>query len=382
MSCAGLGSASRIPGGRRWRAPIAPGLPAALLAGALLAACTAGHGTAIRRPAAAAPRAPDRNSTVVLEVMPAGYLLPAAISGEVVLPRGGNLLIAGGLTGGGASTGTVTALNPVTGQSRRVGWLAEPVHDAGGAVLAGRSLVFGGGAATSTAAIQTITARGAAAVSSQLPDARSDLAAVTIGKIAYLVGGHGSAGSAATVLATRDGIHFRVKATLPVPVRYPGVAAIGQQIWVFGGLTTAGITDIIQQVNLRTGQARVVGRMPQPRAAAAAFTLAGRIYLAGGQAPAAPWPTGTAGRAVALSTSGTVLSYDPDNGAFSVAGRLPVPVAHAAAAVVGGTAYLVGGVNGRRTVAAVTTFRLVRSTPPPRSSRSSGSSAIRARLPS
>jgi outer membrane protein assembly factor BamB len=359
VSRARLGSASRIPCGRRRRAPSAPGLPAALLAGALLAACTAGHGIATRR-AAALARAPDHNSTVVLEVRPAAYLLPAAISGEVVLQRSGNLLIAGGLTRGRASTGAVTALNPVTGRSRRVGWLAEPVHDAGGAVLSGRPFVFGGGAVASTAAIQKITAQGASAVSGRLPDARSDLAAVTIGKIAYLVGGHGIAGSAATVLATRDGIHFKVEARLPVPVRYPGVAAIGQQIWVFGGLTPARITDVIQQVNVRTGQARVVGRMPRPLEAATAFTLAGRIYLAGGQAPAAPPPTGTAGPAAALSISGTVLNYDPDNGAFSIAGRLPVPVAHAAAAVVGGTAYLVGGVNGRGAVPAVTTLRLAR----------------------
>ena len=280
-------SASRVRGGCGRRVHPASRLPAVLLAGVLLAAaCTTGHGTGTRRPAAAAlPKAAARSSAAVLEVMPAGYLLPSAVSGEVVLPFGGNLLIAGGLTRGLASTGAVTTVNPATGRARLVGRLAEPVHDAGGAVVNGRPFVFGGGAAASTAAIQAIAVHGAAAISGRLPDARSDLAGVTIGGIAYLVGGHGGAGRNATVLSTRDGIHLRIEATLPVPVRYPAVVAVGQRIWVFGGLTPAGITDVIQQVNVRTGRARVVGRMPRPLVAATGFTLAGRIYLAGGQVP-------------------------------------------------------------------------------------------------
>ena len=363
MPCDCPDSASRVHGGRGRRMHPASRLPAVLLAGVLLAAaCTTGHDTGTRRPAAAAlPKAAARSSAAVLEVMPAGYLLPAAVSGEVVLPFGGNLLIAGGLTRGRASTGAVTTVDPATGRARLVGRLAEPVHDAGGAVVNGRPFVFGGGSAASTAAIQAIAVHGAAAMSGRLPDARSDLAGVTIGDIAYLVGGHGGAGSNATVLSTRDGIHLRIEATLPVPVRYPAVVAVGQRIWVFGGLTPAGITDVIQQVNVRTGRARVVGHMPRPLVAATGFRLAGRIYLAGGQVPVTRRPTGTAGPVSARPASRTVLSYDAGDGAFSIAGRLPVPVAHAAAAVIGGTAYLVGGVDGRRAVPAVTTFRLVRS---------------------
>ena len=56
---------------------------------------------------------------MVLQVMPAPYQLPAAISREVVLPGAGGLLIAGGLTPSGASADTVTGLNPVTGATRR-----------------------------------------------------------------------------------------------------------------------------------------------------------------------------------------------------------------------------------------------------------------------
>ena len=48
-------------------------------------------------------------AAMVLQVMPAPYQLPAAMSREVVLPGAGGLLIAGGLTPSGASTDAVTS---------------------------------------------------------------------------------------------------------------------------------------------------------------------------------------------------------------------------------------------------------------------------------
>ena len=127
---------------------------------------------------------------------------------------------------------------------------------------------------------------------------------------------------------------------------------------MFGGLTSAGLTNVIQRVDLATGQAKVVGRLPRPLAAASAFVLGGRIFVAGGMTgPAAgQHGSGPAGPAVASST---VLSVDPAGATVRTAGRLPMPVAHAASAVVSGTAYLVGGTDGTRAVPAVVTLRLV-----------------------
>jgi hypothetical protein len=151
------------------------------------------------------------------------------------------------------------------------------------------------------------------------------------------------------VLATADGRHFRGVATLPVPVRYPAVAGAGTRIWVFGGQRRSGLTDAVQQVSLATGKAAVVGHLPDPVTGAAAFVLGGRVYVAGGQV----LPRGRHG----LHTSGDVLAFDPQHDAVAPAGRLPVPVANAAAAVLAGTAYLVGGNNGLRQVPAVTELR-------------------------
>jgi hypothetical protein len=55
------------------------------------------------------------------------------------------------------------------------------------------------------------------------------------------------------VLATTNGHTFMAVARLPVPVRYPAVAALGGQIFVFGGQAATGAhagtpTDVIQAV--------------------------------------------------------------------------------------------------------------------------------------
>jgi DNA-binding beta-propeller fold protein YncE len=368
---------------------------AALVGGAVLSACVllvagvtwavrAGHsgshpgqrpGAGQRGPAAAGPASPGER--LVLQVVPAPYQLPAALSRAVVLPGGTPgppgrgaarkpaLLIAGGLTARSATTGAVTLLNPVSGQTRPAGRLAVPAHDAAGAMLVSRPFVFGGGSLSSTATVQSGQPGPGWAAAGRLPGLRSDLSAVTVGGRAYLVGGYDGAKYDPDVLATADGRRFSVVARLPVPVRYPAVAALGSQIWVFGGQTPAGITDVIQRVDLHTGQAAVAGRLPAPLASAAGFTLGGRIYVAGGQTARAAGRSGIASPSAALSTSGDVLEYEPASGqsrapgVTEVAGRLPVPVAYAAAAVTGGTGYLIGGEDGSRPVPAVTTFRLV-----------------------
>ena len=97
-------------------------------------------------------------------------------------------------------------------------------------------------------------------------------------------------GFPAGILATRDGRRFRTVARLPVPAFYAAAATVGSRVWLFGGRTAAGPTDVIQQVDLRTGAARVVGRLPYRLTGAAAFALDGTIYLAGGRTAAAAAP--------------------------------------------------------------------------------------------
>ena len=305
---------------------------------------------------------------------PAPYQLPSGLAREIVLPAGRDLLLAGGLTPRSTSTAAVRRLNPSTGSTVRAGRLTVPTHDAAGATLGGRTYVFGGGEQSSTATVQEITAaHGTATVAGQLPRPRSDLVAVTWGGIAYLLGGYDGTGYDATVLATRDGRRFSVAARLAVPVRYPAVAAAGGQIWVFGGQTSHGITNVIQRIPLpgtsRTGAGQTVrgrriasgvvaGHLARPTTAAAAFTLGGTLYVAGGLTAVARPGQATASPSAPLTTSDAVLRYQPGRPA-ALAGRLPVPVANAGVGVLGGTAYLVGGDDGVRPVPTVTELRLV-----------------------
>jgi DNA-binding beta-propeller fold protein YncE len=335
---------------------------ACLVAITLMAASCSAHGSgkhAAAGPRAAAPADPG-SPGLALQVTPAPYQLPAAISREDVLADGSRLLVLGGLTSPSASTDAVTALDPVTGATHAAARLVTATHDAAGAMLGGRAFVFGGGLATSVATVQAVTPGRVAAVAGQLPTVRSDLSAVTVGSVAYLVGGYDGTTYRPSVLATGDGLHFRTAARLPVPVRYAAVAMLGTQIWVFGGETTNGPTSAVQRIDSGTGRASVVGHLPQPVDGASAVTLGGQVYLAGGQVAAGSG----AGAPAPLTTSGSVSILDPGTGRLSPAGQLPVPVAYAGAAVVGGpgargTAYLIGGNDGHRDVPAVTTLRLV-----------------------
>lgn len=269
----------------------------------------------------------------------------------MALPAAGGLLLAGGLTAQGTSTDAVTSLDPVTGGTRPAGHLAAATHDAAGAILGGRTYLFGGGTVASVPIVQAFaagTAAGAAAegtVVGHLPAARSDASGVTAGSVAYVIGGYDGTSWDPGVLATRDGQHFRVVARLPVPVRYAAVAAGAGQIWVFGGQAPSGATSAIQRIDPATGQATVVGHLLAPLQGAAAIVLDGQVYLAGGVA--------------AGTTSPMVYRFDPATSSVSVVGQLPVPVAYAAEAVVNGVGYLVGGEDGPRAVPTVTTIRLV-----------------------
>ena len=318
------------------------------------AACSGGAGPPAPGSAAASTSAPAPSPTarapLTLRVTRTAYHLPAGISREVVLARGQDLLIIGGITQQLTTTGTIIQLNPVTGQATRAGQLADPAHDAAGAVLGGRPYLFGGGDLAELAAVQALRHRGTAAVAGQLPRPRSDISSVTLGSTAYLIGGYDGTSWIGTVLATTNGRAFSRVADLPVPVRYAAVAGDGMRIWVFGGLTPAGNSRVIQQVNLGTGKASVVGRMPAAMSAATAVTLQGRIFIAGGQVT-------KGGGAVAPSRK--VLAYDPVHHRVTTVGKLPVAVTNAAAAVVGGTAFLVGGNNGSQQVTTVAELRLV-----------------------
>ncbi|HEU5001242.1 MAG TPA: hypothetical protein VFW71_00490 [Actinomycetota bacterium] len=350
----------------------------------LLSACTSGSHRPAAQTSTGSPAAgASPTATAVSAPIPAieAGLLPwrlgTPISRVTVLPAApGHLLLAGGASSAGPSNG-VYLLDTASGALTPEGSLSQRVQDAAGAVVGGGSVLFGGTASATVATVQTVgpSPGGTVPVTGTLPQPRSGAASVTVGATTYLVGGD------AAVLATTDARTFTKVADLPVPVRYPAVAAVGGQIYVFGGegLTDGQPVSAIQRIDPARRSATRAGQLPMHVTGAAAVTIGTQIYLAGGttaetqtvtpgagrtQLPGTwlgPEPPGAGAGATGhtgptgsiVPTSGGIWAFNPATGAVLPAGQLQVPVSHAGVAVAGGSAWLVGGESSGSLVAAV-----------------------------
>jgi len=261
----------------------------------------------------------------------APFTLPAPVSRPVVYPVGRGLLVVGGLNAADSTTRAILHVDLGTGSVDPAGRLTVPVHDAGGAVVDGRDLLFGGGSTAVTSAVQDVTSGPSSRVVSHLPAPRADLVAISIGNVGYVLGGFDGARASATILRTRDGLRFTVVGNVVVPVRYPAVTVSVGSIWLFGGEHDGKPVTDVQRIDLRTGRGSVAGHLPRPLAHAGAFTLGGAVFVAGGRSGA--------------SGTDTVMGFDPATVTFTTAGHLPAARSDFGVAVVAGTAYLVGGEN-------------------------------------
>jgi hypothetical protein len=316
---------------------------AALVAVGALALVLGGcGGAAVPKPASSAHHSSNSHTVATapptLKATLTAWTLPAAVSRPVVLNVAGAIDILGGLATGDVSTASVVSIDPASGNTGSGGRLEEGVHDAAGAYLAGTAMVFGGGSYADVAAVQGwVPGTAAATVIGHLPVPRSDLAAVTVGTTAFVLGGLDANQLVGAILATTDGIHFHVVGALPQPVRYPAVAVDGTgDVWVFGGelgtgenADAGGATSDIQRFDPKTGLSSVVGHLPAAMGHAEAFDLGGQLFVTGGRTAAGP--------------SATIWRIDQTSGTVTAAGSLPGPRSDAGAVVVGGIGYLVGG---------------------------------------
>jgi hypothetical protein len=293
-------------------------------------ACTSPPTSAAWRSGTASPVSTPVTPATHVQVRRLPVRLPAGLSRATAFADGSGLLVAGGLTAQQTTTADVLHIDLATGRVAVTGRLASPVHDAAGATLDGRDLLFGGGTGASVDTVQRVQSGVGSALLGHLPQPRSDLVAGASGGWAYVLGGYTGRQLVGTVLRTRDGRTFLPVARIPVPVRYPALAATGTALWVVGGITTSGAaTDAVQRLDLRTGAATVVGHAPRPLSHASGFVLNGIGYVAGGQAAGA--------------RTDSILAIDPVSGTLNPVGRLPERVSDAAVAVEGDAAYLIGG---------------------------------------
>jgi len=259
----------------------------------------------------------------------APFKLPSAVSRPIVFPVAGGLLVIGGLTAADRTTSAILRVDLVSGSVRQAGRLPVPVHDAGGAVVGGRDLVFGGGSTAVTSAVQDVTPGSSPHTVSHLPQPRADHVAVSNGSAGYVLGGFDGVQGSTSILRTLDGRTFTVVGALPVSVRYPAVAVSSGSIWLFGGEHAGKQVSDVQRIDLATGRGSVAGHLPRPLAHAGAFTLGGAIFLAGGR-------SGDTQR-------DAVMRFDPATVRFIAAGHLPAARSDFGVTVKAGVAYLVGG---------------------------------------
>lgn len=249
--------------------------------------------------------------------------LPAGLSRAVAFLDGASVLVAGGLTDAG-TTDAILKVDLPGGPTTSFGHLPAPVHDAGGALLAGRPVVVGGGDQAPETTVQTFDA-----VLGSLPRPRADLVAVTVKGMLVVVGGGTAAGPDTSVLATIDGVTFRHLATLKVGVRYPAVGVVDGLIIVAGGTSGGVDRAAIQAIDPVTGVVRLIGSLPRPVSHAAALVIDGHLLIVGGQRGGTPLDT--------------IDEIDPVTGTVEAKGHLPFAVSDTAPVVVGSVGYLIGG---------------------------------------
>jgi outer membrane protein assembly factor BamB len=290
------------------------------------------------------PRPPASTSTPLL-VRSAPFRLPAPVERAVAVAWNGRILIAGGLNSSGQSAAGVFALNPATGSLRSLGALPLSFHDAAGALIANRLVVFGGGSSTSSNAVQVFdpnTRRGA--IVARLPRALSDLAAAQLNGSTYLVGGFDGHVPRPEILSTRDGQHFALAARLPTGLRYPAVAAVAGKILIAGGQTRTGLSAAVYAFDPTSGRVDLLIRLPAAVGHAAAIAEGSILYILGGADAAGQ--TSNAVTMVNLATR-SAHAFTAPTGA----------VADAASVQLGTTTFLIGG---RRSQALATVVEIQR----------------------
>ena len=215
------------------------------------------------------------------------------------------------------------------GRDKAGGSLPTARHDAAAVALGGSTYVFGGGDATHQ--LDEIVKVGTGVVG-RLPQPASDVSAAVIGKTAYVVGGYTGTRWLNTILAWRPGQQARVAARLPGPLRYAAVTAVNGKLVIAGGSIPSGTaTRAVLAFDPASGRVREIGRLPARTTHAAAAAIGGTAYVIGGRGPAVGTPTRR------------IVAIDPQTGTMRYAGALSAPLSDLATIAVGHRILVVGG---------------------------------------
>jgi N-acetylneuraminic acid mutarotase len=208
--------------------------------------------------------------------------------------------------------------------------------------LGNSAYLFGGGQLEgSRPDILRITGGGKVSTAGRLPQPASDVGAAVIGNVAYVVGGYTGSRALDTVVAWQPGQAARVVGHLPAPVRYPAVTAANGHVIIVGGTNQAGTaTRDVLSFDPTTGHAVRIGSLRRGLTHAAAAVLGGMVYVLGGRG------TGTS------SQHRSILTIDPRSGTSGAAGVLPRSLSDSGAVGLSDRILLIGGRDSSGTVRA------------------------------
>ncbi len=208
--------------------------------------------------------------------------------------------------------------------------LAAPVQDPASAALGPRTFVLLGGLNAADTSSDEVIVAGlhGSSVKATLPNAQHDAQAAALGGQVYVFGG-GQFTQYEHILAfdpTTDAI--TTTGALPSAASDVAVTGDGSTGYVVGGFD--GVNWLSTILAYSPGSSvRVVAHLPVALRYAAAAIVGGDVIIAGGSTE--------------TGVSNDIYKVDPATGAVTTVGHLPAGLTHAGAGVLDGTMYLVGG---------------------------------------
>ena len=261
-----------------------------------------------------------------------GSLAAPLQDASAVTLQDGRAILLGGLTAADTSSDGIEVASP--SRARRLGALPAALHDTAAVRLGTSVLLFGGGdGSRQLDSILRVDPRtGAVAAVGRLPAPSSDQSAAAIGSTAYVIGGYTGSRWLDTIVAWRPGSAAHVVAHLPQPVRYAAVTSVGRLVLIAGGSLPNGTasTSVFSFDPVRR-HISLIGRLPRATTHAAAAALGGVAYVIGGRSAVASTPT-TRITAVDIAARRT-----------RPGGRLAIPRSDLAAVASGSHILLAGG---------------------------------------
>jgi hypothetical protein len=272
--------------------------------------------------------------------------LPAARTGGAAAAFNSDVVFSGGLSSAGTSTATVFTLTR-GGRSATAGPLPGPVHDAAEAQLGSRLLLFGGGQSEGSDRIVRVLPAPSSVIG-RIPQALSDLDAVVVDNVAFVIGGWNGTETNRAIYAVKPtgsgagaGLQVHAVAQLPLGVRYPAAAPLAGRVIVAGGETTSGTpTAAAWSLDPATFTVTPLASLPAPTDHAPGAVINGRFYLLGGLRRG--------------SFTDAILSWAPGERRWRTAGRLPSAISDATAVSLPGTIAVLGGRGASGALATVT----------------------------